>query len=72
MIIDKLLFSDNEFKDFDFSRSDFWLAFHTLSSLVIEFQDPSIWDFYSEDEALMKKRVREWVQKNRDHFHYRN
>lgn len=59
MIIDKLLFSDNEFKDVDFSRSDFWLAIHTLSSLVIEFQDPSIWDFYSEDEALMKKRVRE-------------
>lgn len=75
IIIDYLLFNDFEYSDFDDHFSYFGLAFATLPRIVYEFQNRDIIaDFYADavDYETTKKRVREWVLKNRDNFHYRN
>lgn len=75
IIIDSLLMSDWEFTSFDFEESDFLLGFRALSNLISNWdEDPGIlgYLFDANDFNITKKNIREWVQKNRKNFHYRN
>jgi hypothetical protein len=70
LIIDKILMSDYKLSSFDYEESDFLLGFSALCELIIDWRDDPVLvgDFFDDakDEETIKKRVREWILKNRN------
>lgn len=70
LIIDKILMSDYKLSSVDYEESDFLLGFSALCELILDWRDDPVLvgGFFDDtkDEETIKKRVREWILKNRN------
>lgn len=70
LIIDKILMSDYKLSSSDYEESDFILGFSALCELILDWRDDPVLvgGFFDDakDGETIKKRVREWILKNRN------
>jgi hypothetical protein len=70
LIIDKILMSDYKLSSSDYEESDFLLGFSALCELILDWRDDPVLvgGFFDDakDGETIKKRVREWILKNRN------